>query len=441
MVPGHWIAHNMTQIGKYGIVKSSKHDDLPKWLIQAMKCLANWPNHTNDQPNYPGFENDVFKLVVDYFNKYCFNGTGPLLSFGLYDAFITSFIQAELLDFNTRLYSAKNANNTKTAFQKVPTPMVDGGIGIHSRQFKRWASIPSSKFNDEQYPFNASESVENLLFDILTPQTKSLRQRKFGIGQPKRIFPETHLNSSINESIPEPMPVKPYNISRYTSSIANSTNPSCYYYETAFTGNVSPLTRVISKTELQSSFGNSLPLQNPACSFSKSNLTGIGPSFDQTYAYENPTLDLSGRELIYHPKYSKLVNSSIGLLATNSSELSSESNSTSYSFCQYSNGNSWETSKVQAPDQTKLEVRSPTPSFPAARIMNSSLNNGTRLYGKTRSFSAIDLSDSYRDRNPFVTNRNASSFDFDFDDLSTGKQDTARRTLDFYYGRDACVPG
>ena len=169
LIPGHWIAHNMTEIGKYGIVSNKGGEDMPRWLLVAMKCLASWPHHNpNEHPNYPGFENDVFKLIADYFNKTCVRGKGPLLTVGLYDAFVTSFIHAELFDFNTRLYAGKSNSNAQ-----APTP---AKYSNNTRQFHRWNTFgtPATIFQEEQYPFNASESIENLLLDILTPDRKSV---------------------------------------------------------------------------------------------------------------------------------------------------------------------------------------------------------------------------------------------------------------------------
>ncbi|KAJ7377036.1 GTPase activator [Desmophyllum pertusum] len=44
---------------------------LPQWLISAMKCLIHWPNgdySCQSFPKYAGFERDVFKAVVEFFD-------------------------------------------------------------------------------------------------------------------------------------------------------------------------------------------------------------------------------------------------------------------------------------------------------------------------------------------------------------------------------------
>ncbi|KAM8745292.1 DEP domain-containing protein 1A isoform 2-T2 [Acanthopagrus schlegelii] len=79
------IIHNMTKVNKHGVVTlDDKTNDLPHWVLSAMKSLANWPKYDNAQPSYPGFERDVFKTVSDYF----YSLLQPLLTYELYELFI-----------------------------------------------------------------------------------------------------------------------------------------------------------------------------------------------------------------------------------------------------------------------------------------------------------------------------------------------------------------
>ncbi|XP_013882536.1 DEP domain-containing protein 1A isoform X2 [Austrofundulus limnaeus] len=79
------IIHNMTKVNKHGVVTlEDKTNDLPHWVLSAMKSLANWPKYDSDQPSYPGFERDVFKTVSDYF----YSLPRPLLTYELYELFI-----------------------------------------------------------------------------------------------------------------------------------------------------------------------------------------------------------------------------------------------------------------------------------------------------------------------------------------------------------------
>ncbi|XP_058290224.1 DEP domain-containing protein 1B [Hylobates moloch] len=60
--------------------------ELPHWVLSAMKCLANWPNCSDlKQPTYLGFEKDVFKTIADYYGHL----KEPLLTFHLFDAFVS----------------------------------------------------------------------------------------------------------------------------------------------------------------------------------------------------------------------------------------------------------------------------------------------------------------------------------------------------------------
>nr|XP_046248405.1 DEP domain-containing protein 1A isoform X2 [Scatophagus argus] len=83
------IIHNMTKVNKHGVVTlDDKTDDLPHWVLSAMKSLANWPKYDSVQPSYPGFERDVFKTVSDYF----YSLPQPLLTYELYELFINVLV-------------------------------------------------------------------------------------------------------------------------------------------------------------------------------------------------------------------------------------------------------------------------------------------------------------------------------------------------------------
>ncbi|XP_029356066.1 DEP domain-containing protein 1A isoform X2 [Echeneis naucrates] len=83
------IIHNMTKVNKHGVVTlDDKTNDLPHWVLSAMKSLANWPKYDSEQPSYPGFERDVFKSVSDYF----YSIQQPLLTYELYELFINVLV-------------------------------------------------------------------------------------------------------------------------------------------------------------------------------------------------------------------------------------------------------------------------------------------------------------------------------------------------------------
>ncbi|CAB1319007.1 unnamed protein product [Coregonus sp. 'balchen'] len=80
------IIHNVFSVNKTGIViLKNKAEDMPYWVLSAMKCLANWPNgRETKQPMYPGFERDVLRTVAEYFQRL----KEPLLTFQLYEVFV-----------------------------------------------------------------------------------------------------------------------------------------------------------------------------------------------------------------------------------------------------------------------------------------------------------------------------------------------------------------
>ena len=86
-------------------------DPLPYWVLNIMKCLANWPNDRT-LPAYDGtwsflafyflrlffylegFERDILGAVVDYFNSF----SQPMISFCFYDIFIKIYKRCKTLD-------------------------------------------------------------------------------------------------------------------------------------------------------------------------------------------------------------------------------------------------------------------------------------------------------------------------------------------------------
>ncbi|CAH6777228.1 DEP domain-containing protein 1A isoform X1 [Phodopus roborovskii] len=85
-----YIIYNMSNTSKHGVViLQDKSEDLPHWVLSAMKCLANWPrsNDTNS-PTYVGFERDVFRTIADYF----LDLPEPLLTFEYYELFVNILV-------------------------------------------------------------------------------------------------------------------------------------------------------------------------------------------------------------------------------------------------------------------------------------------------------------------------------------------------------------
>ncbi|XP_051021649.1 DEP domain-containing protein 1A isoform X2 [Acomys russatus] len=81
-----YIMYNMANTSQHGVtVLQDKSEDLPHWVLSAMKCLANWPrNNDTNNLTYVGFERDVFKTIADYF----LDLPEPLLTFEYYELFV-----------------------------------------------------------------------------------------------------------------------------------------------------------------------------------------------------------------------------------------------------------------------------------------------------------------------------------------------------------------
>ncbi|XP_056354094.1 DEP domain-containing protein 1A isoform X1 [Oenanthe melanoleuca] len=85
-----FVVYNMSNTSRHGVViLQDKAEDLPHWVLSAMKCLAYWPrNNDMSQATYSGFERDVFRTVADYFLSL----PEPLLTFEYYDLFVNILV-------------------------------------------------------------------------------------------------------------------------------------------------------------------------------------------------------------------------------------------------------------------------------------------------------------------------------------------------------------
>nr|XP_060629693.1 DEP domain-containing protein 1A isoform X1 [Anolis sagrei ordinatus] len=104
-----YIVYNMTNTSKRGVVLlQNQSEDLPHWVLSAMKCLANWPR-CNDMghPTYVGFERDVFKTVADYFLSL----PEPLLSFQYYELFVNILVLCGYITIPNKSYGKSGARN------------------------------------------------------------------------------------------------------------------------------------------------------------------------------------------------------------------------------------------------------------------------------------------------------------------------------------------
>ncbi|NXO27667.1 DEP1A protein, partial [Cisticola juncidis] len=85
-----FVMYNLSNTSRHGVVTlQDRAEDLPHWVLSAMKCLAYWPrNNDMSQATYSGFERDVFRTVADYFVSL----PEPLLTFEYYELFVNVLV-------------------------------------------------------------------------------------------------------------------------------------------------------------------------------------------------------------------------------------------------------------------------------------------------------------------------------------------------------------
>ncbi|NWV53546.1 DEP1A protein, partial [Daphoenositta chrysoptera] len=131
-----FVMYNMSNTSKHGVViLQDKAEDLPHWVLSAMKCLAYWPrNNEVSQATYSGFERDVFRTVADYFLSL----PEPLLTFEYYELFVNILVMCGYI------------------------PIPDLGSGKRSVQEEKCDPQPSKTLH-----LNSFKSTECLLLSLL----------------------------------------------------------------------------------------------------------------------------------------------------------------------------------------------------------------------------------------------------------------------------------
>uniref|UniRef100_T1IT99 DEP domain-containing protein n=1 Tax=Strigamia maritima TaxID=126957 RepID=T1IT99_STRMM len=191
-VNAKYIIHNATKINKNGVVIClDKSNELPYWIISAMKCLANWPNASGTGsclPNYPGFQMDVFAVVKDYFRSL----DAPLLS---YDIFVNAFVRSEYLDSGkTSLQSHKSLENIVSSGKSIGT-LNETSI-LSSEQIMNVALTPSLCF---ETAFTSAEPVTRIIpqqHSFLNNSTVNICPSPFYLHDP-RVANSITNNSSV----------------------------------------------------------------------------------------------------------------------------------------------------------------------------------------------------------------------------------------------------
>ncbi|CAG0897887.1 unnamed protein product [Cyprideis torosa] len=132
-ISGAWVAHNCTKLSPKGttlpLPRASPEPLLPSWVLQAMKCLAHWPNpeYGTELPSYAGFVTDVFHVVSDYF----YQQPEPLIALDLYPCVRNAFERAEVIDSKWRLH--------RRGWQ--------GGEYVDSEKLRRWGTDSKSSLS------------------------------------------------------------------------------------------------------------------------------------------------------------------------------------------------------------------------------------------------------------------------------------------------------
>ncbi|XP_029432498.1 DEP domain-containing protein 1B isoform X2 [Rhinatrema bivittatum] len=137
--PKH-VMFNVYNTNKQGVVVlEDKSEELPHWMLSAMKCLANWPNFSDVQhPMYVGFERDVFKTIADYH----IHLKEPLLTFQLFDAFVNILALSGFV-------SLPEQSSQRESTQRFP---------VHVQQY--------TSGNGKRHVFSSSVSIENLMLSL-----------------------------------------------------------------------------------------------------------------------------------------------------------------------------------------------------------------------------------------------------------------------------------
>ncbi|NXB39688.1 DEP1A protein, partial [Eulacestoma nigropectus] len=151
-----FVMYNMSNTSKHGVViLQDKAEDLPHWVLSAMKCLAYWPrNNDMSQATYSGFERDVFRTVADYFLSL----PEPLLTFEYYELFVNILVMCGYI------------------------PIPDLGSGKRSVQEEKCDPQPSKTLH-----LNSFKSTECLLLSLLLKESdekkKGEASRRFSSGE------------------------------------------------------------------------------------------------------------------------------------------------------------------------------------------------------------------------------------------------------------------
>ncbi|XP_052460595.1 DEP domain-containing protein 1A-like isoform X1 [Carassius gibelio] len=180
-VDPQFIVYNMTKVNKHGVVSlEDKTDDLPPWVLSAMKCLANWPKYDSNQPSYPGFERDVFKTVSDYF----YSLSQPLLTYQFYELFVNILVMCGyIMAPKTQRGKRKNQEEPNCP-QPAKTPYVSAANLFKSTECLLLSLMRKEAFDEADSPMREvfSSKAETKL-ETHKAQQPIFRGRRASDGQ------------------------------------------------------------------------------------------------------------------------------------------------------------------------------------------------------------------------------------------------------------------
>ncbi|NXF83218.1 DEP1A protein, partial [Sclerurus mexicanus] len=161
LVPEH-IVHNVSSTSRHGVVVlHDKSEDLPHWVLSAMKCLAYWPrNNDMSQATYSGFERDVFRTVADYFLSL----PEPLLTFEYYEPFVNVLVMCGYITIPDLCSGKRSVRDEKCDSQPSKTP--------HLNSFKSTECLLLSLIHKEPDRKKKDEGSRRFCLEELTVQNQ-----------------------------------------------------------------------------------------------------------------------------------------------------------------------------------------------------------------------------------------------------------------------------
>ncbi|XP_027507359.1 DEP domain-containing protein 1A isoform X3 [Corapipo altera] len=165
VVPEH-VMYNMSNTSKHGVViLQNKSEDLPHWVLSAMKCLAYWPrNNDMSQATYSGFERDVFRTVADYFLSL----PEPLLTFEYYELFVNILVMCGYITIPDLCSGKRSVQDEKCDPQPSKT--------LHLNSFKSTECLLLSLIHKEPDKKKKDEASRRFSSEELTVQNQHTRK-------------------------------------------------------------------------------------------------------------------------------------------------------------------------------------------------------------------------------------------------------------------------